>query len=124
MRFDHAGDGANLDKAIQLVREVLNLCPPGYPTREKILNNLASDLNTRCGARYHGRPDPSDLSEAIQLAQESLDLCPPGHPSRRNVLDTLAACLRQRYEQSGDPNDLLQATQLIHTRRRERRVPA
>jgi CHAT domain-containing protein len=73
----------DLDEAIVLDREALNLRPQGHPDRSMSLNNLALHLSTR----YDQLGAMQDLDEAIVLDREALNLCPQGHPDRSNVVE-------------------------------------
>ena len=92
----------DLDEAIVLDREALDLCPQGHPHRSTSLHNLASHLSTR----YTQLGAIHDLDEAIVLDQEALDLRPQGHPNRSMSLNNLASCLFARYKQLGAMRDL------------------
>ncbi|EPT05738.1 hypothetical protein FOMPIDRAFT_1111310, partial [Fomitopsis schrenkii] len=45
--FEQLGDRGDLDSAITLHREALELRPAGHPDRSSSLNNLATALHTR-----------------------------------------------------------------------------
>ncbi|KAG1840956.1 CHAT domain-containing protein [Suillus tomentosus] len=99
---------SDLDEAIKLRRDVLLLCPPGYPDRSSFLNNLAISLIDRfrqCGIM-------SDLDEAIELHLDALLLRPPGHPDRSMSLSNLGASLRNRFQQRGIMSDLDESIEL------------
>ncbi|KAG0697804.1 hypothetical protein DFH29DRAFT_132507 [Suillus ampliporus] len=83
-RFEKCGDINDLNKAIILFREALTLRPPGHPTRDTTLNNLALTLTTR----YSKLParDSEDLNEAIDLYRESLRLTRLDDPERHMTL--------------------------------------
>jgi CHAT domain-containing protein/tetratricopeptide (TPR) repeat protein len=85
----------DLDEAIVLGREVLDLRPQGHPDRSMSLINLAAHLSSR----YNQFEAMQDLDEAIVLSREALDLRPQGHPDRSRPLDNLANYLRKRFTQ-------------------------
>ncbi|KAF8431483.1 CHAT domain-containing protein [Boletus edulis BED1] len=95
----------DLDEAIVLRREALELCPQGHPDRSTYLNSLANSLSTR----YKQLGATADLDEAIVLAREALELCPQGHPHCSTYLNNLANSLSTRYKQLGEMADLDEA---------------
>ncbi|KAF8431491.1 CHAT domain-containing protein [Boletus edulis BED1] len=96
---------ADLDEAIVLGREALELCPQGHPDRSTSLIDLGVCLSTR----YKQLGEMADLDEAIVLGREALELCPQGHPDRSRSLNNLAGRLLTRYKQLGAMADLNEA---------------
>ena len=83
-REQQFGDTVGEDRAIELFREVLLLCPPGHINRAPMLINFAAVLNTK----EQRSDETAFLDEAIALLREAL-VCSPGfHPVNRR------ACLR------------------------------
>jgi CHAT domain-containing protein len=99
----------DLNEAIVLDREALDLCPRGHPDRSISLNNLAVDLSVRCGQLG----EREDLDEAIVLQREALGLRPQGHPLRSGSLNNLAVHLSSRYNQLRTTEDLDEAIVLV-----------
>ncbi|KAF8431636.1 CHAT domain-containing protein [Boletus edulis BED1] len=95
----------DLDEAIVLDREALELCPQGHPDRSMPLNNLAVHLSTR----YNQLGAMADLDDAIVLDREALELRPQGHPDRSTSLNNLAIYLSTRFNQLGAMADLDEA---------------
>jgi tetratricopeptide (TPR) repeat protein len=77
-RFDKTGQLADLEEAIVLNREALELLPPPNPDRSISLNNLALVLSKR----FDKTGQLADLEEAIHLRHEVFELLPP-----TNLLD-------------------------------------
>lgn len=92
----------DLDEAIVLAQQVLDMSPPGHPSRSVYLNSVATFLFDR----YKRLGEMSDLEEAIILAQQALDISPSGHPSHSVYLDSVAIHLFHRYKQLGETTDL------------------
>jgi len=82
MRFQQSDEQKDLDKAISLHRDALELHPAGHPDRCTLLGNLAN-LLTR-GSEQSGERE--DVDEAISLLRDALDLLPAGHPERSPYL--------------------------------------
>ncbi|KAJ7089999.1 CHAT domain-containing protein [Mycena epipterygia] len=95
-------DNQDLDSAMGLLREVLDLHPAPHPNRVISLNNLATVLELR----FQRRGDAGDLDGAIELHRETLDLCPAHHADRGSFLNNLGSVLCERYLTRGDPGDL------------------
>ena len=87
----------DLEEAIILDRQLLELRSRGHPDRGESLSNLAVDL---C-ARYHQLGLIIDLDAAITLTREALELCSPGHLDFPGLLSNLAAYLYTRYNHLG-----------------------
>ena len=101
-RYNQLGAIQDLNEAIPLSREALDVCPQTYTNRPGYMNNLVGCLFTR----YKQLGEMQDLDEAIVLAQEALDLCPQGHPYRSEYLTNPACRLSTRYNQLGRMGDL------------------
>jgi tetratricopeptide (TPR) repeat protein len=93
-----------------MLREALNLCPPGHLLRDKALHDLARALHFIC---FNLLGEQNALAESVVLNREALMLRPPGHPSRDKTLSNLAAALRRRFEDCGDV-DLLEEAVRMH----------
>ncbi|OJA20570.1 hypothetical protein AZE42_09770 [Rhizopogon vesiculosus] len=104
-RFEHRGNGQDLDEAITLGREALTSHPVGHLHRCASLSNLACALRSR--SRY--RSNDLDLDEAILLYREALELRPVGHPDRPRSLHNLAIMLSARVEHRRNVQDLDEA---------------
>ncbi|KIJ63673.1 hypothetical protein HYDPIDRAFT_92330, partial [Hydnomerulius pinastri MD-312] len=99
---DLARDQADLNLAIDMQKQVLDLCPQGHPHRHTALASLASSLQTR----YNLLGSQVDLNLAIDMDKQVLDLCPQGHPDRHGALANLATSLWTRYNLLGSQADL------------------
>ncbi|PSR70411.1 hypothetical protein PHLCEN_2v13716 [Hermanssonia centrifuga] len=90
------------NKAVELYREALALCPKKHMNYSTFLYNLASSL---CG-RYNQGGRMEDLEESIAHDRAALALRPAGHSSRAASLNNLANALSARYTEMGDMVDL------------------
>ncbi|KAI0040723.1 TPR-like protein [Auriscalpium vulgare] len=95
----------DLEQAILLHREALDLTPPGHPMRSWSLNNLATAVWTQF--QQLGRMP--DLEEAILLQREVLDLTPPGQSDHLDGLNNLAVAVMAQFKQLGKISDLEEA---------------
>ena len=79
----------DLEEAITLDQEALEIRSQGHLNRPLLLDNLADHLSTR----YKQLGATEDLQEAIFLVREALYLRPQGHPHRTASLSSLAMSL-------------------------------
>ena len=77
----------DLDDAVSLLRQALELAPPGQPERPVILSNLAAALQTR----FDGTGERADLDDAVSLLRQALELAPPGQPRRARFKTLLSS---------------------------------
>ncbi|KAJ6569031.1 hypothetical protein B0H19DRAFT_1065813 [Mycena capillaripes] len=103
-RFGQQGGSKDIEEAIKLHREALDLCPTPHPERCGSLNNLANAVHTRFEHR-------GDL-KVLELHRKALALCAPPHPGRSNSINNLAAVLHTRFKQQGDSKDIEVASKL------------
>lgn len=75
---------AFLDEAIQLYRQMLELCPLGYPLRDLCLHKLALSLLLQ----YKQANCPVLIEEVVQLKREAVSLYLP----TTDLLSVLVAC--------------------------------
>jgi len=104
-RYARTGDLGDLEEAIQVSREALQLTPPNSPDRPSRLNNLGAGLY----ARHARTGDLDDLEEAIRVFRAALKLTSPNSPNRPRYLNNLGTGLRDRYAQTGTLSDLEEA---------------
>ncbi|KAG2141095.1 TPR-like protein [Suillus clintonianus] len=107
-RFERRGDSQDLDEAMTLLREALDLFPVGHTNRSTVLGNLGKVLSTR----FNHRGNDQDLDQAIMLDKDALALCPVGDPDRPMSLNNLASGLYTRFQHRGNDQDLDDATML------------
>jgi tetratricopeptide (TPR) repeat protein len=91
-----------------VLREALDLCPPGHALHMLCLDILGNALRTR----FQQLGDLDSLAEAVELYRQALDLRPQGHPNRSSSLSNLASALQTRFAQLGDLASLAEAVEL------------
>ncbi|KAJ7249039.1 CHAT domain-containing protein [Mycena rebaudengoi] len=107
-RFEQCGDPKDIDEAVTLHREALEIHAATHPNWGMSLNDLANAVHTRfeqCG-------DPKDIDEAIMLHREALEIHAAPHPNQGMSLNNLANAVHTRFEQCGDPKDIDEAIML------------
>ena len=68
LRFERAGDRADLDAAIDLLRQAVAATPAGHPDRAGRLSNLSNALQTR----FARAGDRADLNTAVDLLRQAV----------------------------------------------------
>ncbi|KAL6405088.1 TPR Domain containing protein [Ilyonectria robusta] len=120
-KYEANGDVLDLEEAIRLYQESLNLIPDDQSDRSRRLGSLGHGYETR-GNRTGAI---SDFEMAIQRYQESLDLTTDDHPERAHQLgrlgdgyrnrafrvQSLGTGYQERYRRTEEVSDLEAATQ-------------
>jgi len=108
VRYDKSRDRNDIDNAISLYRQFLDLLPPSHPKCDVALKWLGYALYTRfekCGAS-------GDVQEAIALQRQALELRPSSHPQHSETLRDLIRSLTSRFGRYGKLDDLDEAIRL------------
>ncbi|KAJ2930645.1 hypothetical protein H1R20_g6447, partial [Candolleomyces eurysporus] len=103
------GSLTDLDKAISLHREALQLRPSPHPDRSFSLDNLGHALLDR----HWLTGTMADLEEAISVYRKALELRPLHHLLRSDSLDNLGGVLLSRHKRTGSTADLKVAISLF-----------
>ncbi|KAJ7448838.1 tetratricopeptide repeat-containing protein [Mycena galericulata] len=98
-------DPKDIDEAITLHRTALEIFAPPHPLQGSYLNNLAIAIYTR----FERQGDPEDIDEAITLHRQALEIRAPPHPLRASSLNNLANAVGTRFKLQGDPKDIDEA---------------
>ncbi|KAG6332358.1 hypothetical protein ID866_6730 [Astraeus odoratus] len=110
LQYRSGGKIGDLDGAISLNEQGLELYPVGHADRPPSLANLANCIY----ARYQPQAALGDLEEAISLHQQALEFYPVGHQNRSSSLASLANCMHSRYKSQGALGDLEEAISILH----------
>ncbi|KZV59768.1 TPR-like protein [Peniophora sp. CONT] len=106
-RFRHIGELADLERAIALFRNAINLTPTGHP-------NMAGrlvDLGIALLGRFQHVGGLSNLNEAIANYRRANELTPEGHPDKHRQLAQLGVALFNRFQHRGELDDLERAVE-------------
>ena len=93
-RFKQLGTLSDLEEALALERNALELHPQGHPQRATSLGNIALYLYSR----FKQLGMLSDLEEALALQRNVLELCPQEHLRRATSRVNLANSLHSRFK--------------------------
>ncbi|KAM0127188.1 hypothetical protein ACHAO1_009668 [Botrytis cinerea] len=101
-------DVKDLDRAIEVAQEDVNLTPQDCRNRHIRLNNLGNHLSKR----YSLTNEKADIDRAIEVTQEAIDLVPQGHCHRSELLNNLEIHLFHRYSLTSEKADLERAIEV------------
>jgi tetratricopeptide (TPR) repeat protein len=108
MRFERAGDPADLDRSIELSTEGLAVTPEGHPERAGRLSNLG----THYRVRFERRGMLADLDQAIDVGRAAVAATPRNRPDRAMCLSNLGGAYQVRFRRAGELADLDRAIEL------------
>ncbi|KAI9764064.1 MAG: hypothetical protein M1840_008868 [Geoglossum simile] len=104
-RCECMGKMKDLEEAIRVVRQAVNITPKDHPDLTAWLNNLRTKLNSR----YKRMRRMKDLEEAIRVARQAVDITPEDNPDLTGWLNNLGNKLGHRYEHMGKIENLEEA---------------
>ncbi|KAF8548856.1 hypothetical protein OG21DRAFT_667971 [Imleria badia] len=104
-RFERLGELSDLEDAISMQWDAVNLTPhdhPAAPGKFEWLSNLGSSFNFR----FKRLGELNDLQNAISMHRDAVDLTPDGQPRKPSILTNLADTLVTRFSRLGELSDL------------------
>ncbi|MFJ7212849.1 hypothetical protein [Amycolatopsis sp. NPDC098790] len=107
-RFRHSGDRADIDRAVDGLRDAAAHMAPDAASLPRCLGNLARALE----ARYRHIGDPQDLADGLSVLGRLLALTAEEAPIRVEYRGDHASLLQGRFEREGTSLDLDQAVAL------------
>ncbi|KAF3071998.1 hypothetical protein CFAM422_005757 [Trichoderma lentiforme] len=107
-RFSMTGNVADLDRAINITRNAIDIILPNDPNHPALLSFLADQLMHR----HDVTMEVTDIDEAICLGQNLISTVPPNHPERADFLSNLAGKFINRYFSTKNTADLDEAIHL------------
>lgn len=107
-RYHQQGGKPELDSAIEILHELLDISPEDHFVRPL----AASDLCTAFRLLYLETNATADLDESVRFGELSLSICPPGHVQRAYCMNPLANALCLRFNECGALDDLDAAVKL------------
>ncbi|KAF8552776.1 hypothetical protein OG21DRAFT_1415461, partial [Imleria badia] len=100
---------SDLEDAISVFRDAVDLTPHGHPDKPGHLNNLANCLR----ARFERIGELRDLDDAILRYRDAVDLTPHGHPHKPGHLCSLGNSFKARFRRLGELGDLDGAVSML-----------
>ncbi|KAF2465628.1 uncharacterized protein BDR25DRAFT_239619, partial [Lindgomyces ingoldianus] len=107
-RYERTGKMEDLEKAIRVARQAVEVTPDDHPDLAGRLNNLGNKLKSR----YKRTGKMEDLEEAIRVARQAVEVTPDDHPHLAACLNNLGNKLESRYERTGKMENLEEATRV------------
>jgi hypothetical protein len=102
IRFEHNGNAADLDAAVEAGRQAVQSVPDDYPYRLAMLLNLHSSLQVR----FDNTGTLADLDAVLDAARQTDQLFTVDHPERASRLADLGLMLVTRSERTNMVSDL------------------
>lgn len=109
-RYSHSHDTTDLEEAINLQRQAVELTSDIHRLKPGYLRNLGDYLRRRFGEFKN----LADIEAAILFHKRAIELIPDGHRGKPLYLQNLARSLMARYKVSEDFSDSAQAISLYH----------
>jgi tetratricopeptide (TPR) repeat protein len=107
-QYDRTGKIEDLEQAIRVSRQAVDITPGDHPDLAVLLNDLGNQL----GSRYERTGKIEDLEEAIRMIQQAVDVTPKDHPNLARWLNNLGNQLERLYERTGKVEDLEEAVRI------------
>ncbi|KAF7366555.1 CHAT domain-containing protein [Mycena sanguinolenta] len=104
-RFQKLGNLLDINRAIEMLKDAVQLTPDGHPDKPSWLNNLGNSLLRR----FEQLGDLDDLNQSVLRFEAAIALTPDGHPDIPSQLNNLGNSLLSRFERLGDLDDLNQS---------------
>ncbi|GGN49310.1 hypothetical protein GCM10010109_87220 [Actinoplanes campanulatus] len=114
IRFERHGDGADLDRAIELHTAAMNAIGTG---RLEPTVNLAGVMHLR----FKLRGDHADLDQCVELLTTAVDLADPDDAVRLEAMTNLGNMLNLRFHHTGRMTDLDRAISVLGDALRQNR---
>lgn len=102
LRFEAAGEVADLDAAVAVAREAVTLTDTAAPSPPMLHAVLGQALLTR----FDHRGARADIDGAVTAFRQALETAPATDSSRTDFLTAYGNALRTRFEHGGDRTDL------------------
>lgn len=102
---ERTGKIEDLEEAIRVARQAVEITPEDHPDLAGRLNNLGTKLSRR----YDRTRKMDDLEEAIQVARQAVKVTPEEHPDLAAWLNNLGTKLESRYKCTRKMEDLEEA---------------
>ncbi|KAE9394823.1 TPR-like protein [Gymnopus androsaceus JB14] len=100
--FQQSGDTSQIENAVQLWKQAVELIPNGHAKKPALLSNLGSAYESRFG--HLG--DLSDIGNAIVAIKQAIELTPDGHADKPAQLSNLGGTYLSQFGHLGELSDI------------------
>ncbi|KAF6765323.1 CHAT domain-containing protein [Ephemerocybe angulata] len=100
--FQYSGNPSDINGAVAMLQQAVNVASPGYPHLHILLSNLGNALTRR----FERTGDISDLAESISVQKRALEVIPAGHGDLPGILINLGGSYARRFEMKGELSDV------------------
>ncbi|KAG8751435.1 hypothetical protein FRC11_009387 [Ceratobasidium sp. 423] len=101
-RFEHCGDEAGIEKAMESHIQAVSLAWEGVND----MLNLLANIGSSCLSRFRVLAAPEDLDRSIDCFAEALQLAPEEHPNIHEVVRSLDLAHLVRFKTCAKQNDI------------------
>ncbi|THU76030.1 TPR-like protein, partial [Dendrothele bispora CBS 962.96] len=105
LRFEHLGKLGDIENAILVSQQAVNLTPDGHADKAAWLNNLGNAFQRQFECLGKLR----DIENAILVTRQAVDLTPDNHVLKAGLLNNLGSALQSRFEHLGELRDIEEA---------------
>ncbi|KAF5332920.1 hypothetical protein D9758_015972 [Tetrapyrgos nigripes] len=108
-RFECLGELGDIENAILVTQQAVNLTPDGHANKASFLNNLGNAIQ----CRFQCVGELGDIENAIRVKQEAVNLTPDGYADKAAKLNNLGGALQCRFERLGELGDIEDAIRVL-----------
>ncbi|THU90058.1 TPR-like protein, partial [Dendrothele bispora CBS 962.96] len=102
-RFEHLGELGDIENAILVHQQTVDLTPDVHAYKAGLLNNLGNAFSYR----FRRLGELRDIENAIHVKQQAVDLTPAyGHADKAGCLNNLGNAFQSRFEHLGELRDI------------------
>jgi len=98
----------DLNDAVDVARQAVDITPLDHPDRARRLNNLGNRLSHR----FERTGSTDDLNDAVDVARQAVDATPLDHPDRARLLNNLGSWFGHRFGRTGSMDDINDAVDI------------
>ncbi|THU78772.1 hypothetical protein K435DRAFT_811271 [Dendrothele bispora CBS 962.96] len=109
-RFEHLGRLGDIENAILVNQQAVDLTPDGHAGKAAQLSNLGHAFQSR----FKRLGELRDIENAILVTQQAVDLTPDGHADKARQLNNLGNAFSYRFEHLGELGDIENAILFRH----------
>ncbi|KAE9387510.1 TPR-like protein [Gymnopus androsaceus JB14] len=102
MSFQQSGEISQIENAVQLWKQAVELTPDGHAYKSRLLNNLGNAYQLQ----FNHLGELSDIESAIVALKQAIELTPDGHADKPPRLSSLSIAYWSQFGHLGDLRDI------------------